>query len=126
MSTYAITWWEIQAADLEQAKAFFGGLFGWTFQPWKDNYEIASMGEEMVCGMTQTDGDPAGRYIHVVFGVDAYGETLETMLDRVSALGGTIQTGRTQIAPEMGWYATVSDPSGLSFDLFTGKSLATP
>jgi uncharacterized protein len=121
MSKYAITWWEIQASDLEQAKAFYGGLFGWTFRPWKDNYEIASVGEDMVCGMAQVDGDPAGRYIHVVFSADVYGDTLEAMVDRVSALGGTVQSGRTLIAPEMGWYATVTDPSGLSFDLWTGK-----
>src|SRR5687768_11548666 len=119
MSKYTITWWEIQASDLAQAKAFYGGLFGWTFQPWKDNYEIAAMGDELVCGMTQVEGEAAGRYIHVVFSADQYGQTLEAMLDRVSALGGKVRIGRTLISPEMGWYATVSDPSGLSFDLHT-------
>jgi predicted enzyme related to lactoylglutathione lyase len=40
-----ITWWEIQVPDLDQAKAFYGGVFGWTFKSWMDGYGAAHDGE---------------------------------------------------------------------------------
>ncbi|HEX6685818.1 MAG TPA: VOC family protein [Candidatus Limnocylindrales bacterium] len=117
-----ITWWEIQVSDLEQAKAFYGGVFGWTFKSWMEGYEAAHNAEgKMVCGIQLVEGEVAGRHIHVCFDVDAYGDTLEQALEKVGKHGGQVKTGRTQIAPDMGWYATVIEPSGLSFDLFSGQ-----
>lgn len=117
-----ITWFEIQVPDLEQAKAFYGGVFGWTFKSWMDGYEAAhNAGGKMVCGIQHVEGEVAGRQIHVCFDVDAQGETLEHAVGKVTAHGGTAMTPRTLIAPDMGWYATVVDPSGLSFDMWTGQ-----
>lgn len=122
MSTYPITWWEIQAPDLEQAKSFYGGLFGWTFKPFTDGYEAAYDPEgNMVCGITQTSGDPAGRHINVVFNCDLYSDSLERTQALVSALGGKVTVDRTLIAEGMGWHSTVLDPSGLRFGLWTGQ-----
>jgi len=118
-----ITWWEIQVPDLEQAKAFYGGVFGWTFKSWMEGYDAAhDAGGKMICGISRVEGEPAGRHIHVVFDVDGYGDTLEQALAKVREHGGTIRTPRTLIAPEMGWFATVVDPTGLTFDLWTGKA----
>jgi len=117
-----ITWWEIQVPDLEQAKAFYGGVFGWTFKTWMEGYEVAhDAKDEMVCALQLDEREPAGRHIHVVLNVDGYGDTLEQALEKVTTHGGTIRTPRTQISPEMGWYATVLDPTGLSFDLWTAS-----
>lgn len=123
MATNPITWWEIQVSDLERAKSFYGGVFGWTFKPWAEGYEAAYVADgSMVGGLKQGDGDPAGRGIHVCFTVDADEPTLEQVLAKVTKSGGQVAVERTQIAPEMGWYATVTDPSGLSFDLWTGRA----
>ena len=117
-----ITWFEIQVPDLEQAKAFYGGVFGWTFKSWMDGYDAALDAKgDMVCGIQLDEREPAGRHIHVVFSVDGYGDTLEKALAKVTKHGGTIRTPRTQIADDMGWYATIVDPTGLTFDLWTGK-----
>jgi uncharacterized protein len=115
-----ITWWEIQVPDLEQAEAFYGGVFGWTFKPFMEGYHAAYDAEgKMVCGITKVDGEPSGRQIHVVFDLSAK-ETLEETLAKVTECGGTVKAPRTQIGQDMGWYATVADPSGLSFDFWTG------
>lgn len=129
MSGNPITWWEIQVSDLERAKAFYGGVFDWTFKPWQDGYEAVHTADgSMVGGMTQKPGKPAGRDIHVCFTADYHGDerdaTLEQLLDKVERHGGTVLVRRTAIGADMGWYATVADPSGLSFDLWTGRGAA--
>lgn len=117
-----INWWEIQVPDLEQAEAFYGGVFGWTFKPFMDGYDAAHDSEgKMVCGISKVAGKPAGRHIHVVFEV-ADGQTLEETLAKVVEHGGKVKAPRTLIAEEMGWYATVADPSGLTFDFWTGEA----
>jgi uncharacterized protein len=129
MSSNPITWWEIQVPDLERAKAFYGGVFDWSFKPWQDGYEgVHTADGKMVGGMTHKKGEPAGRDIHVCFTADYHGDgrddTLEQLLDKVRRHGGTVKTERTEIGADMGWYATVADPSGLSFDLWTGRPAA--
>jgi uncharacterized protein len=115
-----INWWEIQVPDLEQAKAFYGGVFGWTFKPFMDGYDGAHDDNgKMVCALSKVEGDPAGRHIHVVFEV-GQGQTLEQILEKVTKHGGSVRAPRTLITEDMGWYATVADPSGLAFDFWTG------
>jgi uncharacterized protein len=115
-----ITWWEIQVPDLGQAEAFYGGVFGWTFKQFMEGYDAAYDADgKMVCGIMKAEGEPAGRQIHVVFDLSAK-ETLEQTLAKVTEHGGSVRTPRTLIAADMGWYATVVDPSGLSFDFWTG------
>jgi uncharacterized protein len=118
MADNPIVWWEIQAPDPEQAKAFYGGVFGWTFKPWGDDFLTAYLGDTMVGGIRRAEGAVAGRGVHVCFSVE---DTLEQTLGRVEKHGGEVAIGRTEIAPEMGWYATAKDPSGIAFDLWTGK-----
>lgn len=118
MADNPMCWWEIQAPDLAQAKAFYGGVFGWTFKPWGDDFLAAYVEESMVGGVRQKKGPVAGRAVHVCFQVE---DSLERALERVEKHGGAVILGRTEIAPEMGWYATAEDPSGIRFDLWTGK-----
>jgi predicted enzyme related to lactoylglutathione lyase len=118
MADNPICWWEIQTPDLEQAKGFYGGVFGWTFKSWGDDFLTAYVDDTMVGGLRQKEGAVAGRGIHVCFRIE---DTLEQTLERVEKHGGTVTVGRTEIAPEMGWYATVQDPAGVKFDLWTGE-----
>ena len=116
-----VTWWEIQVPELGIARAFYGGLFGWTFNLWRDGYEGVHVGDAMIGGMVQTEGDVAGRHINVVFNLDLGEDTLESAMEKVVRLGGEVQQERTHIGGDMGWYASVADPSGLRFDLWTGR-----
>jgi len=126
MSGNPITWWEIQVPDLERAKAFYGGVFDWTFKPWRDGYEAVHTADgTMIGGLSHKTGKTAGRDVHVCFTADYHDDdrdaTLEQLLEKVGRQGGSVLEGRTEIGADMGWYATVADPSGLSFDLWTGR-----
>jgi uncharacterized protein len=121
MSENPVTWWEIQVPDLEQAKAFYGGVFGWTFKAWMDGYEGIHLNDTMIGGLTRMAGDVAGRGVHVCFTVDRGEDTLEGILARIERHGGRIAKGRTEIGGDMGWYATAADPSGVLFDLWSGR-----
>ena len=62
MSGNPITWWEIQVPDLERAKAFYGGVFDWTFKPWRDGYEAVHTADgTMIGGLSHKTGKTAGR-----------------------------------------------------------------
>jgi predicted enzyme related to lactoylglutathione lyase len=119
-----VTWWEIQVPDLEAAKAFYSGLFGWTFKLWMEGYEAVHVGDTMIGGLARTEGDPAGRHINVVFNLDPGPDTLESALEKVVQLGGEVRQERAHIGGDMGWYASVADPTGLRFDLWTGRDKA--
>ena len=73
-----VTWWEIQVPDLRAAEAFYGGLFGWTFKPLMEGYQGIHLGEAMVGGLVQTEGDATGRHINVVFNLDLGEDTYGT------------------------------------------------
>jgi predicted enzyme related to lactoylglutathione lyase len=42
----------------------------------------------------------------------------------VTKAGGTIVNPRTHIGDDMGWFATVADPSGIVFSFHTSKAPA--
>lgn len=122
-----VSWWEIQVDDLEPAKKFYGEVFGWTFRTYEamDGYELAHVGDTMVGALHRVDGAVSGRHIHVVFDADARADhTLEDLLASVASAGGVVVKERTLIAEGMGWFATVTDPSGLTFDLSTNRPQA--
>jgi uncharacterized protein len=121
MSDGTVSWYEIQVPDMEQAKAFYGPVLGWTFQPFGEGFEVAlNSAGNMVGGLDTSAGDatPAGRHVRVYFGTDE----LEAVLDRVTKAGGKILNPRTQIAEDMGWFATISDPSGIVVSFHTSKA----
>ncbi|MDG2308457.1 MAG: VOC family protein [Candidatus Binatia bacterium] len=51
-----IVWIDLLTADFEEAEAFYGPLFGWTFQKTTDpDYRSISLGDEPVAGMIERD-----------------------------------------------------------------------
>lgn len=119
-STSPIAWFEIQVPELEQAKSFYGAVFGWTFQPYGEGFEMATSPDgQPVCGLDQSAGDvsPAGRHVRIYLATDE----LEGLLSRVTKAGGTVVAPRTLIDEENGWFATIADPSGMHLSLMTFK-----
>jgi uncharacterized protein len=119
-----VTWWELQVPDLEQGKAFYGAVFGWTFQPFGDDFELASGADGApiggLDGRTGKGESPAGRGVRVYVQV----EDLEATLAKVTAAGGAVTTPRTLITEEYGWFAYFTDPSGLTLGLATSNPAA--
>ena len=116
-----VTWWELQVPDLEQAKAFYAEVFGWTFQPFGDDFVMACTPDGIpIGGLDSGTGQgesPAGRGVRVYVQV----ADLEATTAKVTAVGGAVTTPRTLIADEYGWFATITDPSGLTLGLVTSN-----
>ena len=76
---------EIPVADLKKARAFFEGLFGWTFQEWGDEYMSFSDGRLDGGFRLAPETAPPGGVLLVFFS-----ENLERDVERVQELGATI------------------------------------
>ena len=111
----AINWFEIPATDFDRAVRFYSEIYA-AEMPTRDMGHIKmgffqhepglGTGGAVVCG----DGcipSQAGSKLYLNAGPD-----LLTVLDRVEAAGGTIVTGKKQIAPEIGYFAIFVDTEG--------------
>jgi predicted enzyme related to lactoylglutathione lyase len=121
--TNAITkmsWWEIPVPDLDDAKRFYGEVFGWTFDPFGEDY-FAAIGPDgsMLGGIFLAAEDKLGNGVRITFDTD----DLEGALDRVTAAGGTVVSERTEIGGDMGWWAAFTDPAGRWIGFATDRPL---
>jgi len=111
----AINWFEIPATDFDRAVRFYSDIYAFDM-PTRDMGHIkmgffqhqqgAGIGGSVVSGegyVPSVDGSK----IYLNAGVD-----LSTVLDRVTDAGGTIVMGKTQIAPEIGYFAIIDDTEG--------------
>jgi len=104
-----MNWWEIPVPDLDDAKRFYGKVFGWTFQPFGEDYFAALAPDgEMIGGIFKAPEDELGNGVRITFTT----EDLEEALDRVTEAGGTIVMARSEIGGDMGWWAAFTDPAG--------------
>jgi uncharacterized protein len=100
-----INWFEIPAANTDRARSFYGGLFGWTFQPFDDtgNYFMTESG-----GMFPSEKTG----ITVYFGTS----DIAGSIAKIKELGGSSED--PQEIPNVGHYATCTDTEGNAFGLF--------
>ena len=112
-------WIDVEQPDLEAARAFYAGLFGWAFHnatPAGDGtrYLVAQLDGHPVAGLTS--GAPAAWNTYVA--VDDADEAAR----RIGALGGRVLHGPTAAA-EGGRYSVCADPSGVPFRLWQAGTL---
>jgi predicted enzyme related to lactoylglutathione lyase len=109
---------EIPADDTEQARAFWGGLFGWQFEsfPGPSEYHMTRISDQS--GGAITNMEPGKRGTRTYFAVD----DITQGSARVRELGGQA-TDRMPV-PGMGWFATCSDPHGNEFGIWQSDSSA--
>lgn len=113
----SIVWFEIPADDIEQAKKFYGSLFGWKFA--KLPAAIANYWHIDTGGKDDSpDGglmprmhpqQPITNYVSVSSVTDAAA--------KVEKLGGTICKPKTAV-PGMGYFAICLDTEGNTFALW--------
>ncbi|MQA02708.1 MAG: hypothetical protein GEV07_08325 [Streptosporangiales bacterium] len=115
-----VTWWELPAPDLEQSKAFYAAVFGWTYEPFDEHAMIHTPDGEMVGALdgsaTGRPGDGIAGYVNVA--------DLEDAQALVVAGGGEVVQARTEIGGDMGWWAAFRDPTGLRVGLCTDQPAA--
>jgi predicted enzyme related to lactoylglutathione lyase len=110
---------EIPADDVERAKKFYGGNFGWKLNqlgPEMGNYVLVQTGPTDDKGMPQDKGfvngglmprDPSARSPVLVIAVDDADATVE----KVKKSGGSL-VGEILDIPNVGRYARVQDTEG--------------
>lgn len=112
---------EIPADDTGKSTAFWGSLFGWQFQnyPGPSEYHMTQIGEQQ--GLAITNMEPGKRGTRPYFDVD----DVNAGAARVRELGG--EAGDAMPVPNMGWFATCTDPHGNEFGLWqTDPSAPAP
>jgi predicted enzyme related to lactoylglutathione lyase len=105
-----ITWFEIATEDADRARSFYGGLFGWQFQPFDPehpDYQVTNGGAVYA-------SDERG--ITVYFGTS----DIDASVALVRELGGS--SDEPQPIPNVGRYAQCADTEGTAFGLFEAGS----
>jgi uncharacterized protein len=115
MTTNALNWFEIPAADFARAKAFYSAIFDFEMPEMQMGPVMMGfllhdrengVGGAIVYGEGCVPGT-TGTLVYLAAGKD-----LSTVLSRVEPAGGSIVLPKTPIAPEMGYYATFRDSEG--------------
>jgi uncharacterized protein len=106
------THFEIPADDPDRAKAFYSGLFEWSFAdpiPGLDGYHLFTtpVGQEGMGGAIGKRGENAPGQLRTYVHVDS----VEASLQKVTELGGTIVEARAEV-PGQGWYGVFRDTEG--------------
>lgn len=116
MPTHALNWVEIPVTDFDRAKKFFSEIFDYDMPhqvmgPVRMGFLLYDMQKRGVGGaIVQGEGyEPTtkGPRIYLSGGTD-----LNTVLHRVEAAGGKIVRPKTQITPELGYFAVFTDTEG--------------
>jgi len=113
---------EIPVDDPDRAEAFYGTVFGWTFQRYDgapSYYGLATTGEDGlgINGALFKRGDDSETTLTMDVG------SIEDAIATIKANGGKVVQDKTPI-PTMGYFATCVDTEGNKFGLFTRDSSA--
>lgn len=109
----ALAWNELNTRDREEAKEFYGAVFGWDFEEKeyeRGPYTIISNGGEGIGGMSDRVPADAPPHWLVYFAVEDRDATVEAGRER----GGEVSAGPFDIA-EVGRIAVIKDPWGAFF-----------
>lgn len=110
----SINWFEIPVTDFERAKKFYGELFG-------KELHTEKIGEYDMGFFPGEQGDVCGSIVHgegyvpCDKGTLVYlngGEDLSGMLSKAESAGGKVVVPKTQIKPEIGFFAIFLDTEG--------------
>jgi len=112
----ALCWNELAAAELNSAPDFYGGLFGWTTEPFEGGpmrYLTIKNGQAVNGGMREKQPEEPPHWL-VYFAADDVGATLA----KVNELGGGTIAGPFDMAGAK--IAVARDPQGAVFALYAG------
>jgi predicted enzyme related to lactoylglutathione lyase len=116
----AVVWNELNTRDTEAAKAFYGTVFGWSFEEREfetGTYASIKVGDDTVGGMIDITGrapDEVPAHWLVYFSV----EDTDATIEQAKGSGGDVVFGPEDIS-EVGRIAVLKDPFGAVFALIT-------
>jgi predicted enzyme related to lactoylglutathione lyase len=105
-----VVWNDLITEDLDAARRFYGGLFGWTFETAKRGdreYALAKLGRVYVAGLVpvaaRSDGAKLSRWLPYVSVED-----VDAALTRAVASGGNVAVGARDV--NLGRVGAITDP----------------
>lgn len=112
----AISWFSLAAEDFDRAKKFYEAVYeqelkvmendGDTMLMLPGDMENGGVGGAITKGPGRTPSKD-GAIVYLNFEGD-----LQKVIDRAEAAGGTVETPKTAIKPDMGFYAQIIDSEG--------------
>ena len=109
-----IVHWEIPVKDIKRAKAFYGAVFGWTFQDYGKTYAMfTTPGGGVGGGFTKVKKVPTKPVINVYIGVD----DIQAKVKQIKKARGKVLSKKSEI-PNMGWWVKFADNQGAVLFLF--------
>ena len=114
MGKHGVCHIEWASTDLKRTQAFYGGLFGWKFEPWGEEYVMFKAPDGIGGGFAKAKEVQSGQSPAVYVQVDE----IEPYLKKIKDRGGKLTVPKTLIDPNMGWFAHLTDPDGNLVGLF--------
>ena len=113
----SIVWFEIPADNVERAKKFYGGLFGWKIEKMPgpmDYWHIDTGGSD-----DSLDGGLMKRQSPQQQGITNYVSvpSVDEFVAKVQKLGGKVRMPKTAV-PQMGYFAICQDTETNTFALW--------
>lgn len=104
---------ELPCSDVARAKAFYGDIFGWTFEDVPDmDYTLFQPAGGPGGGLfVPEEFNPGGSLNYLL--VDSIDETTA----KIEAAGGKVLVPKAEV-PGMGWFAIFQDPEGNAMALW--------
>ncbi len=99
---------EIPVKDLKRGKAFYGKVFGWTFQDFGKDYAMfMNPGGGVGAALMKVKKVTTKPVVHVYIGV----EDLDAKMKDIRKARGKALSSKTEV-PNMGWWAKFADNQG--------------
>ena len=113
----SIVWFEIPADNVERAKKFYGGLFGWKMEKFPGPMEYWHIdtggGNDTPDGGLLKRQNPGHQGITNYVGV----ASVDQFMGKVQKLGGKVCMPKTAV-PQMGYFAVCQDTENNTFALW--------
>jgi len=112
-------WIDTEQRDVEAATAFYGGIFGWTFEDAMppgapDRYLIARLDGKDVCAIAGPGKDAAAWRTYIAV------DDADVAMDQLVSAGATVRSAPVD-AGEGGRGAVLTDPDGIELRLWQAK-----
>jgi predicted enzyme related to lactoylglutathione lyase len=117
----SLCWTELATTDVDAARRFYAGLFGWTFRKGGDGYVEIAAGKEYVGGilLIEKDWGPMPPAWSPYFRVADCDVTVAEAKDG----GARVLFGPSDL-PNVGRYALLADPQGATFAVISFEAFA--
>lgn len=106
---------EVPTRDLKRAKAFYGNVFGWTFQDFSKDYALFSPpGGGVGGGLYRVKKVPTKAVVQAYIEV----EDIDAKLKDIKKARGKVKVAKTLIPNNMGAWAQFADNQGAVVSLY--------